>query len=138
VIETEADLNTLASEASAIKPMWLYTLLSAALNPKIQDSNRKFIGNWIMRSCFLPDISNDFADFFRTNFLPWAMQGSLYTSTLRKVDGELHCQHGERLAKYIEQLLTQTSTSALGGQSLLRHRSCLRGDENCYIEHRAA
>ncbi len=46
--ECEKDLDSLASSSSVTSP-WLYVLLGAALEPRMQDSNRNFIGNWIMR-----------------------------------------------------------------------------------------
>jgi tRNA guanosine-2'-O-methyltransferase len=110
-MECEGDLDFLASNRSTLKPEWLYTLLSASLVPKIQDSNRKFIGGWIMRSEFQPDVSENFVDFFRDGFLPWATQGSLFTSTLKSMDCNLRCLHGDRLAGYVSCLLIQNATN---------------------------
>ncbi|KAK5115820.1 hypothetical protein LTR85_009414 [Meristemomyces frigidus] len=119
VLECETDLNMLSSSQSAVKPEWLITLLASALQPKIQESVRKFVGSWIMRSCFRPDISDAFADFLRTAFLPWATLGSLYTSTLRKEHGKTRCGHGEQLANYISTLLQQAVKFPPGGTQLL-------------------
>ncbi|KAK1058776.1 hypothetical protein LTR74_013168 [Friedmanniomyces endolithicus] len=110
VIECEDDLGLLASPDSALQAEWLYTLLASALHPKLQDANRRFIGNWIMRSRFQPDTSEAFISFFRSSFLPWATQGSLFTSSLRLEAGCLRCKHGDRLIEYIQHLLQRSSS----------------------------
>jgi len=125
VIECENDLALLASSASLVPSEWLYTLLIPALGPKIQDSNRKFLGNWIMRSRFKPNRmrgqgAQQFVAFFRQAFLPWAVQGQLFTASLRKRDGAMRSEHGEQLADYLAHLLTshtledQTSSLLVG------------------------
>ncbi|KAK0333165.1 hypothetical protein LTR59_017281 [Friedmanniomyces endolithicus] len=110
VIECEDDLRLLASTDSAMQAEWLYTLPASSLHPAMQDANRKFIGNWIMRSRFQPDTSEAFISFFRSSFLPWATQGSLFTSSLRLEAGCLRCKHGDRLIEYIQHLLQRSSS----------------------------
>ncbi|KAK3680241.1 hypothetical protein LTR78_000619 [Recurvomyces mirabilis] len=105
VIATKPDLDFLSKSTSLVRTAWLHVLLAAALHPKIQDSNRKFIGNWIMRSKFQSECSAEFVRFLESAFLPWATQGSLFTSTLSEDEGRLRCTHGERLADYICGLL---------------------------------
>ncbi|KAK5119127.1 hypothetical protein LTR62_000338 [Meristemomyces frigidus] len=122
VIATEPDLDLLSSPISLVGRQWLYVLLDASLNSKIQDSNRRFIGNWIMHVQLRPDDiskggtraeiqskdASAFMRLFRNSFLPWATQGSLFTSTLKREHDVLRCKHGIRLAEYIEVLLTDT------------------------------
>jgi tRNA guanosine-2'-O-methyltransferase len=106
VQQCEPDLDFLTSPQSLIKPVWFYTLLASALDHQIQDSNRKFIGNWILRSQLRVDDHDDFIHFLQETLLPWAMQGYLFTSSLRHDDnGALVCRHGENLALYLIQLL---------------------------------
>ncbi|KAK4553889.1 hypothetical protein LTR86_009064 [Recurvomyces mirabilis] len=105
VIATEPDLDLLSKSTSLVGTAWLYVLLAAALHPKIQDSNRKCIGYWIMRSRFQSESTVEYVRFLESAFLPWATQGSLFTSTLREDEGRLRCIHGERLADYICGLL---------------------------------
>ncbi|KAK1007554.1 hypothetical protein LTR54_006280 [Friedmanniomyces endolithicus] len=119
VIECEDDLRLLASPGSALQAEWLFTLLASALHPKLQDSNRKFIGNWIMRSRFQPDTSEAFTSFFRSPFLPWATQGSLFTSSLRMEAGHLRCKHGDRLVEYIQHVLQRNSSHPAITSSLI-------------------
>ncbi|KAK0257311.1 hypothetical protein LTS09_007786 [Friedmanniomyces endolithicus] len=119
VIECEDDLGVLASPGSALQAEWLFTLLASALHPKLQDSNRKFIGNWIMRSRFQPDTSEAFTSFFRSPFLPWATQGSLFTSSLRMEAGHLRCKHGDRLVEYIQHVLQRNSSHPAITSSLI-------------------
>ncbi|KAK4505721.1 hypothetical protein PRZ48_003686 [Zasmidium cellare] len=114
VLECEADLDFLSSTRSAVKPVWLYTLLTSALDQRFQDSNRKFIGTWIMRSNPRTDDIEGYLTFFRTAFLPWVTGGSMFTSTLRRQGDSLRCEHGETLATYICQLLQSNSDIAAG------------------------
>ncbi|KAK3109773.1 hypothetical protein LTR53_016604 [Teratosphaeriaceae sp. CCFEE 6253] len=118
VVECERDLDTLSSPSSLVKAEWLYTLLVAALHPKMQDSNRKFIGNWIMRSTFQPHESDGaFVEVFRSAFLPWATQGHLFTATLHQTAEGLRCGHGDRLALYLQELLQRSvSDESLSSQ----------------------
>lgn len=100
--ECENDLNFLATDSS-LQPQWLYTLLASALDGRMQDSNRKFIGNWVMRSGLKP--TTEFVQFFQHDFLPWAILGQLFVSTLKKQNGELRCFHGDRLSQFLRRLL---------------------------------
>ena len=63
--ECEGDLDSLVSQ-SRLEPRWLYTLLASALDGRMQDSNKKFIGNWIMRSVLTP--SEELNRFFSETF----------------------------------------------------------------------
>ncbi|KAK4632393.1 putative methyltransferase TARBP1 [Fulvia fulva] len=114
VMECEADLDFLSSSQSVVNPVWLYTLLTCAFNPKLQESNRKYIGTWIMASEPRLDDVDVYLDFFRQAFLPWVTGGHMFTSTLHR-EGELTCcEHGDRLALYIAELLQNTSAVANG------------------------
>ncbi|KYG47679.1 hypothetical protein M433DRAFT_62584 [Acidomyces richmondensis BFW] len=105
VMACTPDLDLLASPQSIVQSEWLYSLLIAALAPQIQDSNRRYIGNWIMRSNFQPSASETFVQFFRDGFLPWVTQGSLFTATLRRHGDQIMCLHGNLLTNYISSLL---------------------------------
>jgi tRNA guanosine-2'-O-methyltransferase len=109
VQQCEPDLDFLTSTSSLIKPVWFYTLLASALDHQIQDSNRKYIGNWILRSQLRVDDHDEFIHFLQETLLPWAMQGYLFTSSLRYDDNAaLLCRHGDNLAAYLTQLLGRT------------------------------
>ncbi|WPH02147.1 Hypothetical protein R9X50_00500200 [Acrodontium crateriforme] len=109
ILACEDDLNLLASSASLVQSKWLFTLLEAGFTPKMQESNKKFLGNWIMQSNIHPDEPHEFIQFFKQSFLPWATQGSLFTSSIQKFDGELRSMHGDKLASYIRQLLQKAN-----------------------------
>lgn len=117
VQECEPDLDFFASTHSVVKPVWLYTLLASALDSKMQDSNRKFIGSWILRSNLRTDDGAGYVNFLREALLPWATQGYLFTSTLRRgKDSAVTCGHGDRLAEYVSSLLV--SNGVLSGNVL--------------------
>ncbi|CAK3806758.1 methyltransferase TARBP1 [Lecanosticta acicola] len=105
VMECEADLDYLTSQDYSVKAVWLYTLLEAALGQKMQESNRKFIGRWIMSSSLRSDDFDGFRTFFRGAFLPWLTTGHLFTSSLRRQNNIQRCEHGEKLSRYISRLL---------------------------------
>lgn len=106
VQECEADMDFLSSDKSAVKPVWLYTLLTCALDQKMQDSNRKFIGSWVMDAVPRVDGTAEYLNFLQDAFLPWATLGYLFTNTLRREDGVLYCEHGNKLSSFIFKLLS--------------------------------
>ena len=110
VLECESDLNLLASPQSLVDPMWMSTLLATALDPRMQDQNRKFTGEWMLRSAYGSNktLVQDSAATLCNGFLPWATQGSLFVSTLKQQqNGVVTSLHGERLANLIATLLNQ-------------------------------
>ncbi|KAK5167644.1 uncharacterized protein LTR77_007343 [Saxophila tyrrhenica] len=102
VMECEKDLNFFVSDKCELSSSWLFALLGAALDNAMQDSNRKFVGNWVMRSTFKP--TPELMAFFRTDFLPWVTQGQHFVATLKYVDGKASCRHGHQLACFIKWL----------------------------------
>ncbi|KAF2863224.1 hypothetical protein K470DRAFT_298217 [Piedraia hortae CBS 480.64] len=114
VIECEPELTMLSFSSSAIRPEWLYAVLSAVLACATQNSTRKFIGNWIMSSNFQPEASDDFVAFLEQSFLPWVTQGALFTSTLKPSDDAWRCEHGDRLVGYVLQLLCANAGTDIG------------------------
>jgi len=113
------DLDILASPQSIVQSEWLYSLLIAALAPQIQESNRRYIGNWIMRSNFRPSASEPFVQFFRDGFLPWVTQGSLFTGTLRPHGNQIVCVHGNLITHYISTLLSKDFAGAEPSTAIL-------------------
>jgi tRNA guanosine-2'-O-methyltransferase len=111
VVECERDLDLLASADSVIQSKWLYVLLATALDTTTTDQNRKFIGEWILRSdLFSSQFPEGLADFMSHSFLPWAMEGRLFVSSTKLHDGQnLSTRHGDRVSTFICNLLCQTS-----------------------------
>lgn len=99
-------MAVLFGSQSLISPSWTTALLSAALNPKVQDGIRKLVGNW-----YLEYITNDSTslaahmDFFVEGFLPWVTQGSLFTSTLTSSRIATQCAHGTSLSNAMTRLV---------------------------------
>lgn len=115
VMECEPDLDFLSSSQSVVRPVFLYTLLASALDQKLQDSNRKFIGTWIMRSNLRTDDTDEFMTFFRDDFLPWVTAGTLFTSSLGKHQlAQLRSQHGDNLTRYVSSLVKNYPQRASG------------------------
>ncbi|KAL1797993.1 hypothetical protein ACET3X_004599 [Alternaria dauci] len=108
--------NLLASSSemnvSRITPAMTTTLLTAALNPLIQESVRKMIGSWYMD--FVIQCRGDLnghINFLFDGFLPWAMDGGLFTSTLTATRSSTKCAHGERLAAVVSHFVSDTDDS---------------------------
>ncbi|RMY73547.1 hypothetical protein D0863_03811 [Hortaea werneckii] len=115
ILACKVDLDELSSSSSAVKTEWLYTLFASALTPQVQESIRKFLGNWMIDSHFQPETTEEFANFFRDVVLPWGAQGSLFTSSIKRRDDEkLVCSHGERLVGYISRVLQRAGPHASG------------------------
>ncbi|USW49401.1 Putative tRNA/rRNA methyltransferase, SpoU type, tRNA (guanine-N1-)-methyltransferase [Septoria linicola] len=109
VQECEADLDFLSSEKSVVKPIWVYTLLTCALDQKMQETNRKLIGSWVMHVNPRVDGKEEYIAFLRDAFLPWATLGYLFTGSLRRQDGNIQCEHGDRLSSFVAGLLQSHS-----------------------------
>ena len=96
------DLSSLLGPASLISPAWSTALLSAALNPKVQDGIRKLVGNW-----YLDHVTKHRGSisahtmFLVEGFLPWATQGSLLTTSLTSTRLDTCCTHGAAIASLI-------------------------------------
>lgn len=102
--ECEGDLDDLVSASSAVGLKWLYTLIASGLDSQMQESNRKFIGGWVMRAGL--HSGTQFQRFLRDDFLPWATQGSLFVGALKRdVHGNASCSHGDRLSDYLAHVL---------------------------------
>ena len=101
VQECENDLNALVN-SQELNRKWLYVLLASGIDPGMQESNRRFIGNWVMKSSL--KYSDEMKEFFQHDFLPWAIQGQLFVSTLKRVKTVLRCTHGDSLAAFIRKL----------------------------------
>ncbi|KAF5846171.1 hypothetical protein GGP41_003614 [Bipolaris sorokiniana] len=97
---------------SKITPAMTTTLLTAALDPLIQESVRKMIGRWYMD--FVIQCRGDISGhihFLFDGFLPWATDGSLFTSTLTATRTQTTCAHGEALAAVIARFASDTEDS---------------------------
>ena len=105
--ECESDLTALAHSKS-LEWRWLYVLLASGMDAEMQDSNRKFIGNWVMRSGL--DLTPEFLVFFRDDFLPWVVQGQLFVSSLKVECNVLRCAHGDALAAFVQRVQREDST----------------------------
>lgn len=113
------ELSKLFGPASLVSPGWGTALLTAALNPKIQDGIRKIIGNWYIDHVVKEKGSvAEHTGFLFEGFLPWATQGSLFTSTLKSSRSSSVCSHGDALKNIIVEFFTATPTQ-LGRRELL-------------------
>ncbi|KAF2126478.1 hypothetical protein P153DRAFT_78529 [Dothidotthia symphoricarpi CBS 119687] len=96
------ELATLIDTDSKVTPAMATTLLAAALNPRVQDNIRKIIGNWYMGYLIKHrELAPNHIEFVVKGFLPWATQGSLFTSTLTATRTTTVCIHGATLAEFI-------------------------------------
>ncbi|KAF2453556.1 hypothetical protein BDY21DRAFT_355334 [Lineolata rhizophorae] len=103
-------LNWTMSKDSHVHPSWVLVLLQAAFEPSSTEGIRKFVANWYMRG--QPDTfppSKHHLDFLLLSFLPWAMQGTHFTSSFRardsNADATVSCEHGELLSSCIRGLI---------------------------------
>ncbi|KAF2681404.1 hypothetical protein K458DRAFT_371769 [Lentithecium fluviatile CBS 122367] len=115
------DLTTLLGPASLISAHWSTALLSAALNPKVQDGIRKLVGNWYLNHVIKEQGSiHAHMDFLVEGFLPWATQGSLLTGSLVTSRAGTNCIHGAALADAVSKFIITKHTDADGQQVILK------------------
>ena len=91
---------------SDITPKMASTLLSASLNPLVQEGIRKFIGNWYID--YVINVQGDLdghTTFLLEGFLPWATIGELFTSTLVATRETTTCAHGVSVADVIARFI---------------------------------
>ncbi|GAB7351113.1 hypothetical protein MBLNU459_g1575t1 [Dothideomycetes sp. NU459] len=106
VEECIQDLDALASSQTNVQKSWLFALLEPALSNVTQDSIRKMLGNWIMSTDL--NVQNhglEFGHLLEKSFLPWVTQGNLFTSSMKGKTKNIRCEHGIRLASFVERLL---------------------------------
>lgn len=113
----------MASSHTDVHKSWLFALLEPALSNVTQDSIRKMLGNWIMSTDLdVKDHGAEFGHLLARSFLPWAMQGTLFTSSMKGKIKNVRCEHGTRLASFVERLLKVHSADEqiVGRQSIVR------------------
>lgn len=102
-----SELTALLGPTSDISPAWVTAMLTAALNPKVQDGVRKPIGNWYLNYAITqPESCISHTTFLVEGLLPWATQGSLFSSTLAVTRTSTTCSHGETLMEAMAQLVS--------------------------------
>lgn len=105
------ELTMLLGPDSKISMAMVASLLSAALDSRVQEGVRKLIGYWYMDHAFktgrvvIMDVN-----FFTASFLPWSTEGSLFTSSLRSDRKKTVCSHGAALADTVARLVAAQGT----------------------------
>ncbi|KAF2632903.1 hypothetical protein BU25DRAFT_329348 [Macroventuria anomochaeta] len=122
-----AELSALFGSQSVVTASMATTLLSSGLDPQVQEGIRKVIGNWYFgfMSGSQSPLSKDseslteHTDFLIRGFLPWATQGSLFTSTLKASRTDTKCGHGAALVQLIARfIVSKYSDEAYRGELL--------------------
>ncbi|KZM26527.1 tRNA (guanosine(18)-2'-O)-methyltransferase [Ascochyta rabiei] len=104
-----SELSALFGSQSVVTASMATTLLSSGLDPQVQEGVRKIIGNWYFgfMSGNQSPLSKDqeslaeHTSFLVGGFLPWATQGSLFTSTLKPTRTGTECGHGAALTNLV-------------------------------------
>jgi tRNA guanosine-2'-O-methyltransferase len=108
------ELSALFGPQSVVTASMATTLLSSGLDPQVQEGIRKIVGNWYFgfMSGSQSPLSKDFESlaehttFLVRGFLPWATQGSLFTSTMKATRMKTECKHGAALVTLITRFIT--------------------------------
>lgn len=114
-----SELSTLFGSRSEVTSTMATTLLSSALDPQVQEGIRKIVGNWYfgfiggVQSPLSKDIAalDEHTRFLVEGFLPWATQGSLFTSTLKPTRTGTDCVHGAALVNVVARFITSKHSS---------------------------
>ncbi|ORY17050.1 hypothetical protein BCR34DRAFT_447483, partial [Clohesyomyces aquaticus] len=103
------ELSRLLGSECLIHPAWISTLLSAGLHSKVQDGVRKLTGSWYMESIQRREkcLVVGQIEFFIKGFLPWATQGTLFTSSLVSTREHTVCSHGAALANVVRRFISE-------------------------------
>lgn len=86
----------------------------------MQDSVQKLIGDWILDADFVLETQDiEMCIYMLTDrLLPWALQGTLFASSLKGDIPDVVCVHGERLTGFLTRLLHQTCAQSLNDAGL--------------------
>ena len=104
--ECMRDLDALASSRTKVQESWLFALLEPAMSTVTQDSIRKMLGNWLMSTDIKVSTHiKELTHFLEKSFLPWVCVGQLFTGSLRGRTRDMQCEHGIRLANFVERLI---------------------------------
>jgi tRNA guanosine-2'-O-methyltransferase len=107
------ELSALLGSNSLISPAWTTALLEAALDSKVQDGVRKLVGAWYIHHVTEESGAiQTHAQFFVNGFLPWATQGSLFTTSLVSTRGTTSCAHGAALKSVVVKFVTAMPTAS--------------------------
>ncbi|KAF2259370.1 hypothetical protein CC78DRAFT_621091 [Lojkania enalia] len=110
------ELTKLLGPGALIASGWVKTLISAALDPKMQDGVRKLIGRWYMEFVakeqgVVVDHATEGDKFLVDGFLPWATQGTLFTSSLSSTREITICAHGNALVDMLTKFILMLPTA---------------------------
>lgn len=112
------ELTSLLGSTSVIDSTWVTALLTAALDPKIQDGVRKPVGNWYLDYAITqPNSCVAHTAFLVEGLLPWATQGNLYTSSLAADRVTATCSHGEAVSEAIARIVMAASGTSTVAES---------------------
>ncbi|CAO2655374.1 Nn.00g104380.m01.CDS01 [Neocucurbitaria sp. VM-36] len=106
------ELTILLGSQSKISSTMATTLLAAALDSKIQEGIRKTVGNWYIS--YVVENKGDcrrHISFLTEGFLPWATEGSLFTSTLSSTRTTTACAHGSAIVNVVASFVTESQDS---------------------------
>lgn len=103
-------LDQLASADSFLPSSWILTILRPSMSNQMQESVRDLLGNWVIKGRLLLESDVDsFDEVLLDRILPWATQGSLFSSTVSGSRTAYRCIHGDELANFISAMI-QTKT----------------------------
>ncbi|KAF2189087.1 hypothetical protein K469DRAFT_626955 [Zopfia rhizophila CBS 207.26] len=105
------ELSKLLGSSSLIHSAWTTVLLSAVLNPNVQDGVRKIIGMWYMQ--YVIEEHGSLVgqhEFLVQGFLPWGTQGTLFTSSLTSSRRNTYCTYGSALTNIIGKFVSRMPT----------------------------
>ena len=105
------ELTVLLSPNSLVSVGWQTALLSAAMTSQIQDTTRKLIGTWYINHIIKePGSVAGHESFLIDGLLPWATQGTLFTSSLVFTRQSTTCIHGINIVNFLVAFITSLPT----------------------------
>ncbi|KAH9871437.1 hypothetical protein IAQ61_005616 [Plenodomus lingam] len=131
------ELTALLGPGSKITMDMTASLLSAALDSRVQVGVRKIIGHWYMNHASETDkVTITDRNFFTGSFLPWATEGSLFVSSLRSTRSETVCSHGAALTDVVARLVaTEGARTGIEDASSLQYGATVIADVICFINN---
>ena len=108
------ELKDLYKSSALVDPLWITMLLQAVFDKRFPSKIQKLVADWALQEA--PGLISKSGilgiSFFQKSLLPWAATGALYIlSIFKSPDLEIHCMHGDRVDRFIQNLLAHSSFS---------------------------
>ncbi|KAI9763297.1 MAG: hypothetical protein M1840_000779 [Geoglossum simile] len=106
IVGTLSEFRSLLQCGSGFPGGFITVLFSSSLLPAMSDGVRKIVGNFVLGLSIeeLAFLENE-QSFIAGSLLPYAVNGSLFTSSIQWQKPLTHCEHGQKVSGFLKRLI---------------------------------